>query len=114
LAFRGGAAGFLHDIRPLGGPYGNGPYRKAECAPNGRVVAALEELAAKLRELPEKEPGNWTINWQPFDDERGQAKSAAEKNDFVAAIRQYCHAIRSVMRQFREHRPTIDADGSAI
>ena len=34
-------------IQSIGGPYGNGPYRKAKCAPNSQVVATLAEIAGK-------------------------------------------------------------------
>ena len=96
----------------IGGPYGNGPYRKTECPPNGRVVATLADVAAMLRALPEKEPGNWSVDWQPFDDQRSQAASAAETGDHTAAIRQYCQAIREIMEQLREKRPTHDSDSA--
>ena len=101
-------------VRPLGGPYGNGPYRKAECPPNGRVVASLADLAARLRDLPEKEPGDWSVNWQPFDEQRAAAAAAAEKGDYVDSIRQYCQAIRDIMKLLREHRPTVDPDSHAM
>lgn len=94
----------------LGGPYGNGPYRKRDCPPNGHVVAALGEFVERLRELPEIEPGEWTVDWQPFDEQRAQAAIAARKGDHVAAVRSYSEAIRNIMRQLREHRPTVEHD----
>jgi PPM family protein phosphatase len=102
---RGGAS---PAVGSLGGPYGNGPYRKTECPPNGRVVATLADITAMLRALPEKEPGNWSVDWQPFDAKRAEAAGAAETGDHENAIRQYCQAIREIMQQLREHRPTID------
>jgi protein phosphatase len=101
-------------VRPLGGPYGNGPYRKAECPPNGRVVDALSEIAAKLRELPQMEPGDWQVNWEPFDDQRAAAAAAAQQGNYVAAVRQYAQAIRDIMKQIREHRPTIDPEAHSL
>lgn len=97
-------------VGSIGGPYGNGPYRKTDCPPNGQLVATLADIAAMLRGLPEKEPGNWSVDWQPFDDQRAQAASAAEAGDHTSAISQYCQAIREIMQQLREHRPTIDPD----
>jgi protein phosphatase len=114
IAFRSSSMAGCPQVRPLGGPYGNGPYRKAECSPNGQVVASLADIAAKLRALPEKEPGDWTVDWQPFDLERASAAVAAENGDYKAAIRQYCRAIREIMQQLREHRPTVDGDSNAI
>jgi protein phosphatase len=97
----------------IGGPYGNGPYRKTDCPPNGRVVATLAEIAATLRALPEKQPADWSVDWQPFDDRRSQAAAAADSGDHAAAIREYCQAIREMMQQLREHRPTVDSEPNA-
>ena len=107
------SGGACPSVVSIGGPYGNGPYRKTECPPNGRVVATLADVAAMLRALPEKEPGEWSIDWQPFDNQRAQAASAAEAGDHTAAVRQYGQAIREMMQQLREHRPTIDPDSPA-
>jgi hypothetical protein len=98
----------------IGGPYGNGPYRKTECPPNGRVVATLAEITAMLRALPEKEPGDWSVDWQPFDKQRTEAATAAESGDYAAAIRQYGQAIREIMEQLREHRPTVDPGANPV
>ncbi|HEY3391214.1 MAG TPA: protein phosphatase 2C domain-containing protein [Lacipirellulaceae bacterium] len=114
IAFRASALAGCPQVRPLGGPYGNGPYRKAECAPNERVVASLADIAAKLRALPEKDAGEWTVDWQPFDNQCAAAAASAEKGDHADAIRQYCQAIREMMRQLREKRPTVDGDSSAV
>jgi protein phosphatase len=90
--------------RPIGGPYGNGPYRKTACEPNRKVVDTLADVAAKVRELPDREPGDWKIDWHAFDARRSKAQSAADREDFAEAIRQYGQAIREIMRQLREHR----------
>ena len=114
IAFRASALAGCPQVRPLGGPYGNGPYRKAECSPNDKVVASLAEIAAKLRALPEKEPGEWTVDWQPFDSESAAAAASAEKSQYADAVRQYCRAIRDIMRQLREKRPTVDGDSDLV
>jgi hypothetical protein len=94
----------------LGGPYGNGPYRRADVAPNERIVDDLAQVAEKLRTLPEREPGNWPIDWHAFDAERASAHAAAKRGDYAAAVRDYCRSIHKIMQQLREHRPTIDPD----
>ncbi len=114
IAFRSSALAGCPQVRPLGGPYGNGPYRKAECSPNGKVVASLADIADKLRALPEKEPGERTVDWQSFDGERAAAAASAEKGEYADAVRQYCRAIRDIMRQLREKRPTVNGDSDAI
>ncbi len=114
IAFHLSALAGCPQVRPLGGPYGNGPYRKAECSPNGKVIAALADIADKLRALPEKEPGDRAVDWQPFDRERASAAASAEKGKYADAVRQYCGAIRGIMRQLREKRPTVDGDSDAV
>jgi PPM family protein phosphatase len=97
-------------VGSIGGPYGNGPYRKIQCAPNGKVVATLADIAAKLRQLPAKDAGNGKVDWQRFDAKIGEAKSAAERSDFVGSVRSYSGAIRGVMTQLRDSRPTVDGE----
>jgi|RhiMethySRZTD1v2_1073278.scaffolds.fasta_scaffold185017_1 protein phosphatase len=101
-------------IGPIGGPYGNGPYRKAQCTPNDKMVSTLADFTAKLRDLPEQEAANGKINWQSFDDAVSQAKAAAERDDHVGAIRRYSEAIRGVMKQLRNCRPTVDAASDRV
>jgi serine/threonine protein phosphatase PrpC len=110
LTFGSRSASGCPPSRSLGGPYGNGPHRKIECPPNGRVVASLAEIVSTLRELPEKENTSWAadVDWTFFDSSRSQAVEASKNGDYVTAIRQYCRGIRNVMQQFREHRPTVD------
>jgi protein phosphatase len=103
LTFRSTSAATCPQIGSIGGPYGNGPYRKTQCVPNGKVVAALADIAAKLRDLPAA--GNAGVDWRAFDAAILDAKAAVEHAEFVAAVRHYCAAIRNIMTQLRDHRP---------
>lgn len=96
-------------IQSIGGPYGNGPYRKAKCTPNGKVVATLAEIAGKLREQSNKNHTSRAFDWQGFEDARTAAAAAAEKGDHVTAIRQYTAAIRKIMKRCRENNQTTIA-----
>jgi protein phosphatase len=99
-------------IQSIGGPYGNGPYRKAKCAPNPQVVATLAEIAGKLRDQSNKNHGNRAPDWQSFEAARTEAAALAEKGDHAEAIRRYGTAIRKIMKKFREHgRTTEDGAG---
>jgi protein phosphatase len=109
LAFRPAAKVVCPPIGPIGGPYGNGPYRKAHCKPNGKMLTTLAEFAAKLRDMPNQETSNGSINWKSFDAARSEAKAAAERDDLVVAVREYSAAIRDVMKQLRATRPTVDS-----
>jgi PPM family protein phosphatase len=98
-------------IQSIGGPYGNGPYRKAKCAPNSQIVATLADIAAKLREQSNKNHGNRAPDWESFEAARTEAAALAEKGDHAGAIRRYSAAIRKIMKKFREHGRTTE-DGS--
>ena len=73
-------------IRSIGGPYGNGPYRKASNAlRTARVVASLADIADKLRELPNKAIGRTEQSiGSRFDRARSEAQAAADE-------RRLCH-----------------------
>jgi protein phosphatase len=100
-------------IQSIGGPYGNGPYRKAKCTPDPAVVATLAGIAGKLRDEANKNHGNRAPDWSSFEELRSQAAEAAEKGDYAAAIRQYSAAIRTIMKKFREQgrTTTFSSDG---
>jgi protein phosphatase len=94
-------------IRSIGGPYGNGPYRKASAAPSREVVDALVAVAEVVKTLADTESKDWSIDWQVYQASRDEAAKAADANDYVAAIRHCCHAIRNVMQQIRDHRRSL-------
>lgn len=113
LSLRTSTAATCPPIQSIGGPYGNGPYRKAECAPNRQVVATFAEIADKLHEQSKKTHGNRAPDWQSFEADRTEAAALAEKGDYAEAIRRYGAAIRKIMKKFREHgRTTEDGSGS--
>jgi PPM family protein phosphatase len=108
LAMRNSAPAGYPPIQSIGGPYGNGPYRKAKCAPNSQVVATLADIAAKLREQSNKNHGNRAPDWASFEAAQAEATALKEKGDHAGAIRQYSAAIRKVMKKFREHGRTTE------
>ncbi|HVT26872.1 MAG TPA: PP2C family serine/threonine-protein phosphatase, partial [Lacipirellulaceae bacterium] len=97
-------------IHSIGGPYGNGPYRKAQCTPNRHVVATLAEIAGKLREQSCKNHGNRALDWKAFEDSLNEAAASAEKEDHAIAVRKYSAAIRTIMKQCRQQGRTTEAD----
>lgn len=92
--------------RSIGGPYGNGPYREADCTPNREVVEALSEITRSLRELPAD--NGLSIDWDPLDAEANQAAAAADKADYENAVRHYSRAIRQFMQQARQQQRAVD------
>ncbi len=101
-------------IQSIFGPYGNGPYRKADSTPNERVVATLAEIATKLREQSNNERGNREFDWPSFEDARAKAAAAADQGDYAEAIRGYSAAIRKIMKQCRSHSRTTTAGADGI
>jgi protein phosphatase len=104
IASRPGCEVTSPPVRPIGGPYGKGPYRKTRCEPNRKLVDSLAEIAADVRELPDLQPADWKIDWQQFDADRAKGQAAADAGDNAAAIREYGQALRGIMQQLREHR----------
>ncbi len=101
-------------IQSIGGPYGNGPYRKAKCAPSSRMVATLADIASKLHEQAGKNHGGRSPDWEAFDAARSDAAALADKGDYAEAVRRYSAAIRKVMKTFREHGRTTEDASNAL
>jgi protein phosphatase len=91
---------------PIGGPYGNGPYRQTRCTPNREVVAGLQELAGRLHQL--RDDNRPAIDWTPLEKLDSQADAAAQAGDFCTAVKRYAEALRETMRQIREQGRTVD------
>lgn len=114
LGMRTSSSAVCPPIQSIGGPYGNGPYRKAKCAPNSQIVATLTEIAGQLREQSNKNHGNRAPDWEAFEAARTEAAALAEKGDHAAAIRRYSAAIRKIMKKFREHGRTTEDNSGGI
>jgi protein phosphatase len=80
-------------------PLGSGPHTSRQCTANSRMVADLSTLAQGLRDAANNP--NWSVDWQPFENDTRLAAEAAEAKDYVAAVRHNCHAISFMMNQLR-------------
>ena len=80
MIFRPKCPESLHapSAKSLGGPYGNGPYRKASGTPSSQVIDALTEAADKLRGLSDTEPNDWAIQWDVYESAREQDNEKKE------------------------------------
>lgn len=85
---------------PLGGPYGKGPHRAYDGVANKAMVTQFAEMIEQLRSAAEQK--QWPINWQVFLAHREEGEKGTESNDETAAIRGYCAAIRSMLREMRK------------
>ena len=111
LVARPGPAASVSGARPIGGPYGNGPYRNIDCELNQKIVAAIAELCNRMREVPDGGDGQAAIEWKSFDEDRDAAKTACEGGDYRSAVRLYCRAIADAMRQLAATAPAPPDSG---
>jgi PPM family protein phosphatase len=100
----GGHKAACAPAQSIGGPYGNGPYRETVCEPTRKVVDSLEEVVAKLRNLPEND--RVVLDRGPLEKHANSGKAAADAGNLCTAIVQYSEAIRDTMRQLRRHGAT--------
>lgn len=92
----------------LGGPYGDGPYRKIDCLMGAPAAEALGGVARELDQLrnpatgPEDSQDPITsLRWDAFDSATARATVAQAAGDAQTAVAEYASAIRSVMQQVR-------------
>ena len=96
------SSGVAPQAAPTNMPLGKGPYRSRACANKDEFVGRLATIASQLREAATEQ--NWTLDWAKFNDFSERGLKAAEKGDFVEAVRQYIHAISFMMDELREQR----------
>ncbi len=80
--------------------FGKGPHRTYNCEPNGAFVDRLGQVVAQLRDAANEE--QWAVDWEPFEALEREATTAAERKDYVAAVRAYSHAITFMMGELRQ------------
>jgi hypothetical protein len=89
----------------LGGPYGNGPYRRYQSHPDASAVemaGLCRELAALEQEEDSPLAEHKAIDWPAFHD---RCQKAATAGDAQKAIGHYAAAVRLLMTQVRSTQP---------
>ena len=88
----------------LGGPYGNGPYRRYDT----HLDASASDMGGLCRELSSLEHDDQSplvtsthIDWQGFHKKCDEAQAAADVHDSPQAIKRYAEALRQLMREIR-------------
>lgn len=81
---------------------GRGPHTSRACPTNNDFVDKLAKVVAQLREAATEE--NWSIDWTRFNTFDSRAMSAAERKDYLEAVREYGHAICFMMDEIRGQR----------
>ncbi|HVU85919.1 MAG TPA: PP2C family serine/threonine-protein phosphatase [Pirellulales bacterium] len=82
-----------------GAQLGKGPYRSVNCAPSAPIVERLAKVVKQLRDAAMEE--GWQIDWNKFNTQVTRAATAAQRHDFTESVREYCHALTSIMEQLR-------------
>ncbi|MGL4514277.1 MAG: PP2C family protein-serine/threonine phosphatase [Lacipirellulaceae bacterium] len=100
------------------GAYGNGPYRRRDCAGAREAALSLRELVRELAELgencergvqlavaaPTASPVGETllVDWSPYRGTQEAADAAVVRGDFVEGVRRYSELVRTLMKAVRE------------
>ena len=100
---------------PAGQRLGRGPHTSRPCPTNNDFVDKLAKVVGQLREAATEE--NWSIDWTRFNTFDSRAMAAAERKDYLEAVREYGHAICFMMDEIRGQRrkknpsPSVGFDG---
>ncbi|QDT69577.1 Putative protein phosphatase 2C-type [Planctomycetes bacterium MalM25] len=118
--------------RSLGGPYGNGPYRRIECGEQAAAAGDLHDLVRELADLESDDDtvrpggdshvtsdngslnGHFMIDWTPHRPAHEEADAAFERRDYSEAILGYARVVREVVRAAREDDGTHRYKSSAV
>ncbi|HVX60179.1 MAG TPA: PP2C family serine/threonine-protein phosphatase [Pirellulales bacterium] len=104
---RFGGAG---DRPPIGQRLGKGPHVSKPCPTNNDFVDKLAKVVVQLREAATEE--NWSIDWTRFNTFDSRAIAAAERKDYLEAVREYAHAISFMMAEIRGQRRKKNSSSS--
>ena len=97
-------------VRTLGGEggrlegqrFGRGPYNPRTVLINNELVDKLARFVAQLREAAME--AQYAVNWTQFNHLDARALAAAERKDYLTAVREYGHAMSFMMNEIRGQR----------
>ncbi|MGH7136823.1 MAG: PP2C family protein-serine/threonine phosphatase [Pirellulales bacterium] len=93
----GGEGGRLEGQR-----FGRGPYNPRTVLINNELVDRLTKVVAQLREAAMD--AQYAVNWTHFNHLDARALAAAERKDYLTAVREYGHAMSFMMNEIRGQR----------
>lgn len=95
--------GFLSSVGGSGSArLGQGPHDLIHCPANSELVGKLAKVLEEMREAAQLQ--KWSVDWDQFKVFIQQAAAAAGQEQYVLAVREYCHAISFLMDQLRSKR----------
>ena len=94
-------------VRTMGGQarrldgqhFGRGPYNPRTVLLNNEFVAKLAKFVDELRNAAQE--AQYSVDWSHFNHLDSRALAAAEKKDYVTAVREYGHAMSFMMDEIR-------------
>lgn len=97
-------------VRTLGGQgarvdgqrFGRGPYNPRNVLINNEFVDKLAKFVSQLREAAME--AQYAVNWSHFNHLDARALAAAERKDYLTAVREYGHAMSFMMKEIRGQR----------
>jgi PPM family protein phosphatase len=90
----GGQEGRLDGLR-----FGRGPYNPCNFAVNNEFVDKLAKIVAELRTAAVE--AEYKVDWHHFNHLDARALAAAERKDYLTAVRDYGHALSFMMKEIR-------------
>ncbi|HWB08166.1 MAG TPA: PP2C family serine/threonine-protein phosphatase [Pirellulales bacterium] len=93
----GGQGGQLEGLR-----FGRGPYNPRAVVINNEFVDKLARFVAELRNAAVE--AHYTVDWHHFNHLDARALAAAERKDYLTAVREYGHALSFMMSEIRGQR----------
>jgi hypothetical protein len=93
----GGQGGRLDGQR-----FGRGPYNPHNFVVNNEFVDKLARFVAELRTAAVE--AQYDVDWHHFNHLDARALAAAERKDYVTAVREYGHALSFMMNEIRGQR----------
>lgn len=100
----GGEGGHLDSQR-----FGRGPYNPRTVLINNELVDKLAKFVGQLREAAME--AQYAVNWTQFNHLDARALAAAERKDYLTAVREYGHAMSFMMNEIRGQRQKKASEG---
>lgn len=103
-------AGFVAFVRGRGASgrrldnlrFGRGPYNPRTVLVNNELVDKLAKFVGQLRDAAME--AQYEVNWSHFNHLDSRALAAAERKDYLTAVREYGHAMSFMMSEIRGQR----------
>jgi protein phosphatase len=111
----GGSGGQAESTGVAPGRLGRGPHRSFVCSPSQQFLDSMTRMIEPVLNTAQEQ--RWDIDLPGFEAYRKRSNDAADRQDYLTAAREYCHAITFLMQEVRDQRlkategPIVDIEG---